>query len=181
MTDLERQIRTMIESATEGEKGALLVLLEAAVEAAVEARSTIDTLKVLLREAAPKCTHCNNVAIWTEDGQNGRYCLFHVSPLSEPFELGRQIKAALGGGGSAMNKPLVELVAEMTAEIVKRDATIDTLKALLREAAPKCEKCGAIATYTWPWPGRYKCYKHRIETIAEPFELGRQIVKALEE
>ena len=98
MTDLERQIRTMIESATEGEKGALLVLLEAAVEAAVEARSTIDTLKVLLREAAPKC-----------------------------------------------------------------------------------EKCGAIATYTWPWPGRYKCYKHRIETIAEPFELGRQIVKALEE
>ena len=62
-------------------------------------------------------------------------------------------------------------------------ARVATLTDLLREVAPRCERvgCDQIATYNWPGPGRYKCYNHRIETIAEPFDLGRRIAAALEE
>jgi hypothetical protein len=82
------------------------------------------------------------------------------------------------------NKPLVDLVTEMTAEITKRDAEIAALKNLLRQAAPKCEECEALAT---GWTDEtWLCETHRRELEVSddewwPWKWADKIKAALEE
>lgn len=64
-------------------------------------RATIATLRALLREAAPKCDRCDDIATWTTQGQENGDVLIcgehrkQSDPRWRPYDLGVRIKAEL--------------------------------------------------------------------------------------
>ncbi len=76
-----------------------------------------------------------------------------------------------------------EFVGVPKAEYERLKAELADLRALLREAAPKCSSCGVIATLHYV-PGiachRWSCDEHKGDIYYDEYNLGRRIKAALE-